>query len=74
MPPAPRPISRGDPGRRTDRRNFSSWPVPRELIGEMMEAAGVHGVTLQAVSEPTLRWKLFRAITTAAEHQAMDPA
>jgi hypothetical protein len=40
----------------------------------MMEAAGVHGVTLQAVSEPTLRWKLFRAITTAAEHQAMDPA
>ncbi len=62
------------PGRRTDRRKFSSWPVPGELIGEMMETARVHGITLQAISEPTLRWKLFRAITTAAEQQATDPA
>jgi hypothetical protein len=62
------------PGRRTDRRRFRAWPVPAELIGEMMEAARVHGIGLQAITEPTLRWKLFRAITTAALQQANDPA
>jgi len=60
--------------RRTDRRRFSSWPVPPELIGEMVEVAHLHGVGLEAITEPALRWKLFRAISIAAEQQAMDPA
>ena len=62
------------PRRRTDRRRFSSWPVPAELIGEMLELAHVYGVGLEAIAEPALRWKVFRAITTAAEQQAADPA
>lgn len=62
------------PLRRTDRRRFSSWPVPAELIGELLELGRSYGVGLEAITEPALRWKLFRAITTAAEQQAMNPA
>ncbi len=62
------------PRRRTDRRRFSSWPVPGELIGEMAELAESEGLTLQEVTEPRLRWRLFKAITAAAEMQAADPA
>ena len=62
------------PRRRTDRRRFSSWPVPAELIGEMLELAHIYGVGLEAITEPALRWKVFRAITTAAEQQTADPA
>jgi len=62
------------PRRRTDRRRFSPWPVPAELIGEMLELAHVYGVGLEAIAEPALRWKVFRAITTAAEQQTADPA
>jgi nitroreductase len=62
------------PRRRTDRRRFSSWPVPAEVIGEMFELAHVYGVGIEAITEPALRWKVFRAITTAAGQQAADPA
>jgi len=44
------------PRRRTDRRRFSPWPVPAELIGEMLELAHVYGVGLEAIAEPALRW------------------
>jgi hypothetical protein len=60
--------------RRTDRRRFSSWPVPAELIGELLELARVRGVGLEVITEPPVRWKLFHAITAAAEQQAADPA
>ncbi|MDT7573781.1 MAG: hypothetical protein QOH17_114, partial [Pseudonocardiales bacterium] len=62
------------PHRRTDRRRFSSWPVPPELIGEMLELAHVYGVGIEAITEPALAWKVFRAITTAAQQQVADPA
>ncbi|MDT7552668.1 MAG: hypothetical protein QOI16_1204, partial [Pseudonocardiales bacterium] len=62
------------PRRRTDRRRFSSWPVPPELIGEMLELAHVYGVGIEAITEPALAWKVFRAITTAAQQQVADPA
>ena len=62
------------PRRRTDRRRFSSWPVPAELIGELLELARVRGVGLEAITDPAVRWKLFHAITNAAEQQATDPA
>ena len=61
------------PGRRTDRRRFNSWPVPSELIGELIEMANHHGARLQSITKPLLRWKLFRAILDAAEHHAADP-
>jgi nitroreductase len=79
--PFPHPASDEDaalaaaiPRRRTDRRRFSSWPVPPELVGELLELARVRGVGLEAITEPAVRWKLFHAITTAAEQQAADPA
>ncbi len=62
------------PLRRTDRRRFSSWPVPAELIGELLELGRFYGVGLEAITEPALRWKLFRAITAAAQQQATNPA
>ena len=62
------------PLRRTDRRRFSSWPVPPELIGELLELARLRGVGLEAITEPAVRWKLFHAITAAAAQQAADPA
>lgn len=60
--------------RRTDRRRFSSWPVPAELIGELLELARMRGVGLETITDPTVRWKLFQAITAAAAQQAADPA
>ena len=63
-----------DPGRRTDRRRFTSWPVPAELIGELTELADLRGLRLQAITEPLPRYRLFRAISDAAERQANDPA
>ncbi|HXV93015.1 MAG TPA: NAD(P)H nitroreductase [Pseudonocardia sp.] len=62
------------PRRRTDRRRFSSWPVPPEFLGEMLQLAGLQGVALQAIDDPRLRWKLFRAIAEAAERQDSDAA
>lgn len=62
------------PLRRTDRRRFTSWPVPGELIGGMIGLAEGEGLTLQAVTEPRSRWRLYQAITAAAEMQEADPA
>ncbi len=59
--------------RRTDRRRFGSWPVPAELVGELIEVADHRGARLQAITEPRPRLRLFRAISDAAEHQAADP-
>lgn len=58
----------------TDRRRFSSWPMPAELIGELTELATAQGLTLHPISDPKLRWKLYRAMAEAAGQQAADPA
>jgi nitroreductase len=71
---ADRDLAAAIPRRCTDRRRFSSWPVPPELVGEMIELARGRGIGLEAVTEPASRWKLVRAITTAAQTQAADPA
>ena len=62
------------PRRRTDRRRFGSWPVPSELVGELLEVADLHGVRLQPISEPRQRRKLFSVVADAAERHATDPA
>jgi nitroreductase len=59
--------------RRTDRRRFSSWPVPGEVIGGMTELVERNGLTLQSVTEPRLRWRLYKAIAAASETQEADP-
>jgi len=60
--------------RRTDRRRFGSWPVPADLIGELLELADLRGARLLPITEPAPRRRLFRAIADAAERQAADPA
>src|SRR3954469_23026146 len=57
--PFPHPASGDDaalaaaiPVRRTDRRRFSPWLVPPELIGELLELARLRGVGLEAITEP----------------------
>ena len=72
--PADTAIANAIPLRRTDRRRFSPWPVPAELIGELTALADLRGLRLQAITEPLPRWRLFRAISDAAERQADDPA
>jgi nitroreductase len=67
-------LARAIPLRRTDRRRFTSWPVPGELIGGMAELAESQGLTLHAVTEPKPRWRLYQAIAAAAEVQEADPA
>lgn len=62
------------PRRRTDRRRFGSWPVPAELVGELIEIADQRGARLQEVTEPRPHRRLVRAIAEAAERQASDPA
>jgi hypothetical protein len=72
--PADTALANAIPVRRTDRRRFTSWPVPAELIGELTELADLRGLRLQAITEPLPRYRLFRAISDAAERQANDPA
>ena len=62
------------PRRRTDRRRFGSWPVPADLVGELLEVADLHGARLQPVTEPRQRRKLFSAVADAAARHAADPA
>jgi nitroreductase len=66
-------LSTGITVRRTDRRRLRSWPVPGQFLGEVIESADLAGVHLEVVTDPTLRWKLVRAIRIAAEQQAADP-
>lgn len=74
--------SRGDaaalaeaiPRRCTDRRRFTSWPVPVELIGELREMSSEYGMTLHSITDPDMRWRVYRAIAEAAKQQAANPA
>lgn len=60
--------------RRTDRRGFSSWPVPDGHLDLMAARAAKAGALLVPVTEPLTRHQLTRAIDQAAEHQQHDPA
>lgn len=57
----------------TDRRPFRSWPVPPELIGELVAVAERQGVGVDVVTDPRLRRRLYRAIEAAAQQQGADP-
>ncbi|GDY29808.1 Acg family FMN-binding oxidoreductase [Gandjariella thermophila] len=59
--------------RRTDRRRFSSWPVPPVLLAQLAERAAEQGTTLVAVTDPAQRRRLAAAIDEAAIRQHADP-
>jgi len=60
--------------RRTDRRRFTSWPVPDGHLDLMVRRAGKAGALLVPVSEELTRRQLTRAVDQAARRQESDPA
>jgi hypothetical protein len=75
-PPSPSDVALAAaiPRRRTDRRRFTCWPVPPELLGELHALARIDGLTLNTITTPDLRWTLHHAITDAARLQSGDQA
>lgn len=59
--------------RQTDRRRFSSWPVPPVLLAQLAERATHQGAILVAVTGPEERFQLAAAIDEAAIQQNADP-
>jgi nitroreductase len=59
--------------RRTDRRRFSSWPVPPVLLAQLDERAAEQGASLVAVTDPEHRYHLAAVIDEAAIRQNADP-
>ncbi|MPZ81730.1 MAG: NAD(P)H nitroreductase [Actinophytocola sp.] len=59
--------------RRTDRRRFSSWPVPDGHLDQMVRRCGEAGALLVPVDDATTRRQLTRAIDRAAHLQQDDP-
>lgn len=62
------------PRRRTDRRRFSSWPVPGGHLDLMTRRASEAGALLTPVTDPQTRQRLTRAMDEAARRQHDDPA
>ncbi|HEU5474942.1 MAG TPA: NAD(P)H nitroreductase [Actinophytocola sp.] len=61
------------PKRRTDRRRFSSWPVPTGHLNLLLRRASRAGALLVPVTEPPIRRHLVRALAEAAGRQANSP-
>jgi nitroreductase len=59
--------------RRTDRRRFTSWPIPTEHLDLMVRRAARAGALLVPVTDSATRWLLTRAIDTAARTQTQNP-
>ena len=62
------------PLRRTDRRAFSSWPVPPGHLDLMMRRASRAGALLVPITDAGFRHHLVMAIDEAASRQNADPA
>ena len=59
--------------RRTDRRRFSSWPVPEGLLDWLTHAAAEQGAILLPTTDPADRFQLASAIAEAAVRQNANP-
>ncbi|QUQ64064.1 Acg family FMN-binding oxidoreductase [Kutzneria sp. CA-103260] len=60
--------------RRTDRRRYTSWPVPAELLADLARTAGTFGAVLMPTTEPDDRYQLVRALAEASTRQEADLA
>jgi nitroreductase len=61
------------PHRRTDRRRFSSWPVPAYLLDTLAARAAHQGAILVPITDPRDRFALTSAITEAARQHLANP-
>ncbi|WNV84811.1 Acg family FMN-binding oxidoreductase [Umezawaea sp. Da 62-37] len=59
--------------RRTDRRRFTSWPVPEGLLDMVAERAVGQGALAAAATNPDDRFRLTSAIADAARQQDANP-
>lgn len=58
----------------TDRRRFTSWPVPDERIQRLTAVAGEWGTTAVALTDTSQRFRAERLVLEAADRQARRPA
>lgn len=59
--------------RRTDRRVFSTWPVPVEMLAVLQAAAAREGALLKILDHPSDRYAVARLVEHAAVEQALTP-
>lgn len=60
--------------RRTDRRRYSSWAVPRAVLEQLVDRAVEEGVVAREVLGTRARFELSLAVARAAAVQEADPA
>jgi hypothetical protein len=56
----------------TDRRRFTSWPVPEEMLYEFARTAGAWGVHAVPIVDVTDRFRLDRLVQRARDQQGRD--
>ncbi len=54
----------------TDRRRFTSWPVPDERLAHLADIAAEQGAMARAVTDVTERYRAERLVLRAADFQA----
>jgi hypothetical protein len=59
--------------RHTDRRRFTSWPVPDESVGHLAEEGRKWGAAVLAVTDPPLRVQIEEILEEARRRQQGDP-
>jgi hypothetical protein len=66
-------LARAIENRRSDRRVFSSWPVPQEMLAVLARAAEDEGVLLEVLDRESDRHAVARLVEHAAVEQALTP-
>jgi hypothetical protein len=66
-------LARAIENRRSDRRVFSSWPVPPEMLTVLMRTAADEGALLTVLDRESDRHAAARLIEHAAVEQALTP-
>jgi hypothetical protein len=66
-------LARAIENRRSDRRVFSSWPVPPEMLTVLIRAAADEGALLTVLDRESDRHAAARLIEHAAVEQALTP-
>jgi hypothetical protein len=60
-------------GRHTDRRRFTSWPVPEESLERLAEAGRTYGAAVLPLTDPAVRARVEDLAEDARRRQQGDP-
>lgn len=66
-------LARAIETRRSDRRVFSSWPVPSQFLDAMVHAADRQGARLVVLERESQRYAVARLVERAAVEQGLAP-